>query len=212
MNHTMRFAFAALCCTFAVWWYLRRSAENDARPRPAPEVVDAGAVAGALDAAAPVVDASAAPAEARFRRIDPSRRRGILEQLAARAAGTAAPAGSTALAPLPGRLEPDQIMAGLMPLLPALRDCVDVGRDHRTVTAMKIRFELELVGDADIGTLVDVVKLDGDPAFQADTTLQTCLRETLLAVELPPLASGTRASFVTTLTFDDDDSSEAAGD
>lgn len=132
----------------------------------------------------------------------------------ARTAGrTSPPAGELpAPAPLPGTLAADQVLQGFLPLMPALKDCYDDGRAARTVTHVRVTFAIHLVGEPEVGTLIDALELAGDEAFRADPELATCLRETLLAVELPPLSGGSTADFKTTLVLaDEEPPADAAG-
>lgn len=59
VNHTVRFAIAAVLCAFAVWWYARRTTEA-ARDRAEPPGADAGSAAPA-PSDVELVDAPAGP-------------------------------------------------------------------------------------------------------------------------------------------------------
>lgn len=208
MNHTLRFAFAAVLCAFAVWWYLRRTAHRTPPPPvDSPAAVDAQAGSPRPPDMPPPSPDDAPP---RFRPIDPPRRRALLDRMAAaraaREGGPVVPFTPSAAdpAPLPGRLDSDDLLAGIMPLVPSLRACYDETRARRTATSVRVQFKLHLVGDPDLGTLIESAELDGDAAFSADPDLATCLRETLLAVELPPMIGGTTADFTTSMVLTDD--------
>lgn len=216
MKHTARFVFAAVLCAFAVWWYLRRSRESRPTPPPAPAATATGSAAppASPPTAGSAVPAPAAPAEPpRFRRIDPAARQALLDRLAARRAGsaTAGSGSAPAASPLPGQLLVDSVQEALMPLIPAFQDCYDETRDKRTATSVSVEYNLALVGDPEVGTLIDDIQLDGDDAFRADPEFATCLRETMLAIELPPLDQSTRAHLRTTLLFADEEPAPDAG-
>ena len=206
MNHTLRFAVAAVLCALAVWWYLRRT-ERASPPVPPPvATLDAGAVSA--PAAAPPSPASTDTAP-RFRSIDPTRRRAILSRMAAaraaRARGTAVPAAAAAdPAPLPGTVDADAVLDSFLPLIPSFKDCY-ARRANPAVTSLRVELSLSLVGDPDVGTLVDAIAVDGDAAVRADPDLATCLRETALAIELPPMSGDTAAAFRTVLVLADDE-------
>jgi hypothetical protein len=201
----------AVAAALAAWWLLQRGdgsarPEDPQRPREAARrAIDAGPVVAAPP--------SMVPAAVGYRRLDPAARRALRERIArARSLGQASVAAAETAAPppLPGTLEADQVLQGILPLVPALKDCYREGRAARSVSRVRVRFSLQLVGEPDVGTLIDAVELDGDEAFRADRDLQTCLRETLLAVELPPLSGGSSAAFVTTLVLADDPPATAA--
>ncbi len=209
MNHTLRFAVAAVLCALAVWWYLRRT-ERASPPVPPPvATLDAGAVS-APDSPPPLPHPPAPSDDApRFRSIDPTRRRAILSRMAAaraaRARGTAVPAAAAAdPAPLPGTVDADAVLDSFLPLIPSFKDCY-ARRANPAVTSLRVELSLSLVGDPDVGTLVDSIAVDGDAAFRADPDLATCLRETALAIELPPMSGNTAAAFRTVLVLADDE-------
>lgn len=207
MTNTLRFAMAALLCAFAVWWYLRRAREEE---RAAAEIAALTAAEAAQPAAPPAPAAAPSPTAAPptgFRRIDPPARAALLARLAARRAGQPAPA--PAAPPLPGAVDPAAVLDSIMPLVPALQDCYDETRARRTATKVAVGFDLTLEGDAEVGTLITDIKLTGDAAFDADPALGTCLRETMLAVELPPLAQGSSAFVRTTMELLDDPAAAA---
>lgn len=211
MDNTPRFLVAAVLCAFAIYWYARRRDEASAPPPdPGVAVIDAGATGApppgpsvAPPRAAAVVDAGAAP---RFRRIDPAGRAALLARLAARKPGQPAPPPTAAPAPppLPGHVDATAVVDSIMPILPAFQDCYDETRAARTAPQVEVRYALTLVGDADVGTVISDIELSGDAAFTADPTLATCLRETMLAIELPPMINGATASFRTSMVIADD--------
>jgi|JI10StandDraft_1071094.scaffolds.fasta_scaffold16874_7 hypothetical protein len=211
MDNTPRFLVAAVLCAFAIYWYARRRGEASAPPPdPGVAVVDAGATGApppGPSGAPTAVDAGAAP---RFRRIDPAARAALLARVAARQAGQ--PASTTATpAPLPGHVDAKAALESIMPLLPAFQDCYDETRAARTASQVVVRYALTLTGDADVGTVISDIELTGDAAFTADPTLATCLRETMLAVELPPMINGATASFQTSMMLVDDPDAPDAG-
>ncbi|MBL8621140.1 MAG: hypothetical protein JNK64_07540 [Myxococcales bacterium] len=217
MDNTPRFLVAAVLCAFAIYWYARRSREADAPPPdPGVAVIDAGVAPGAPPpggsppAPAPGPAPAAVDAAPRFRRIDPAARAALLARLAARKAGQPAPPAA-APAPLPGHVDATAVVDSIMPLLPAFQDCYDETRAARTAPQVEVRYALTLVGDAEVGTVISDIELSGDAAFTADPTLATCLRETMLAIELPPMVNGATASFRTSMVIADDPDAPDAG-
>ncbi len=216
MDNTPRFLVAAVLCAFAIYWYARRRDEaSKPPPDPGVAVVDGGMATGAPPpgpsvappSAAAAVDAGAAP---RFRRIDPAALAALLARLAARKAGQPAPTTATP-APLPGHVDATAVLDGILPILPAFQDCYDETRAARTAAQVEVRYALTLVGDAEVGTVISEIELTGDAAFTADPTLATCLRETMQAIELPPMINGATASFRTSMVIADDPAAPDAG-
>lgn len=219
MDNTPRFLVAAVLCAFAIYWYARRRDEaSKPPPDPGVAVVDGGMATGAPPpgpsvappSAAAAVDAGEAP---RFRRIDAARRAALLARVAARKAGQPAPppTAAPAPAPLPGHVDATAVLDSILPILPAFQDCYDETRAARTAPQVEVRYALTLVGDAEVGTVISEIELTGDAAFTADPTLATCLRETMQAIELPPMINGATASFRTSMVIADDPAAPDAG-
>jgi len=59
-----------------------------------------------------------------------------------------------------------------------------------TPKAGKIVVQMHLTGEPDIGTLIEKAEIGGDPQFTGDAELVECLQQTMLSVELPPIAEG----------------------
>ncbi len=100
-------------------------------------------------------------------------------------------------------------MQGIVALMPAFKDCYAEGRDARTVPRVQVTFAIHVIGEPDVGTVIDAAELDGDEAFRADPELATCLRETMLAVELPPLAGASAVAFKTRMILADEEPDDA---
>jgi hypothetical protein len=150
--------------------------------------------------------------DTRYRVIDADARMALIQRISAareaRKAGKAAP-GPTAAGPdnppaLPGELTPDQIMEGILPVMPLLKECYEQGLERRTIKNGKVTFSIHLTGEPEIGTLVDRAELDGDPAFLADAELSQCLHQTMMSLELPPMSEGSELKVTTTMVFSDD--------
>jgi hypothetical protein len=150
--------------------------------------------------------------DSRYRVIDADARLALLNRIAAareaRQAGKPAPATAAPSAEDPpaldGILTTDQILDGIMPLMPLFKECYQGGLDRRTIAAGKVTFKMHLVGEPDIGTLVDHATLEGDPAFLADAELSTCLHETMMSIELPPMSQGAEIDVTTAMQFSPD--------
>jgi hypothetical protein len=150
--------------------------------------------------------------DSRYRVIDADARMALMQRIAAaraaREAGKPAPA-ATAPGPddppaLPGELTADQVMDGLLPVLPLFKECYEQGLERRTIKDGTVTFAIHLIGEPEIGTLVDHAELDGDPAFLADAELSQCLHETMMSIELPPMSVGAELDVQTRMMFSDD--------
>jgi hypothetical protein len=97
--------------------------------------------------------------------------------------------------PVRGMLTSDDILAGITPILPLLEECYQEALTRKSVTKGQVTFSLDIVGDKEVGSLIDTAEIGGDPAFLADTELMQCMQETIMSIELPPLAE---TSFVKT--------------
>ena len=144
-----------------------------------------------------------------LKRLAPDERADRLEQLkslrTARAAATSATSGGSAGAPdkiydfsgqrlddttavpvpAPGTpLSKSTLRYAIVQMRPLLAECFE----HVTHPAGSLDVVLRLSGEANLGTLVEDVTLDG--AFVQDAELSECVRETLFALELPPMKEG----------------------
>ena len=206
----------ASVCGVLIWLLVRWHGANEpTKPRPtaaAAPVASATAPTGATPAPTPAPAAEApAPDKPAVRRIDEATRNEILKQLArakrAREQGVAPVTGGTPSstpAPLPGELSPDQIMEGVMAVMPLLKECYTGGLERGTVTRGLIKFDMKMRGEPEIGTLITQADLSGDAAFLKDKELSTCLHETMMSIELPPMSEGAELRVQTSMQFADE--------
>ncbi len=104
-----------------------------------------------------------------------------------------------------GSMNPDEIRTAVREVIPMLAECYTmaapaVHAGGNVVIAMTVS------GEPDVGTAIDDAALDdGDPHMLADPDFAECLRETLLAVEMPPLTTGGRVEIRYPFMFSDGD-------
>jgi hypothetical protein len=200
-----------------VAWYLKRPASTPARVGTASGTGTTTTTTGVADGTAGSSGEDpddGAATDAKYRVIDADSRMALMERIqrarAARLAGKpatgAAVGGVDDPAPLPGELTPDEVLAGIMPVMPLFKDCYEQGLERRTVKNGEVKFTMHLAGEPGVGTLVETAELDGDPAFLADAELSQCLHETMMSVELPPMSEGSALEFITTMRFADEPS------
>ncbi len=90
--------------------------------------------------------------------------------------------------PAPGPLSKATLKFAIRTVQPLLLECYTARRPVHTAGTLAV--VLTLTGEPELGTLVESVKLDGEPALLADTELAECLQETLLSIELPAMPEG----------------------
>jgi hypothetical protein len=152
-------------------------------------------------AAASGSGSSAAAAPQRIRKIDKAARESLatrIERARARrgsgsvdsssSSGTTTPPPS--LPSLPGTISKDDIRAGVRAVIPLLAECYDAAQDRLTNKKGQIIVKMHLTGEPEVGTLIDKADIEGDAHFTADKDLVECFQQTMLSVELPPIAEG----------------------
>lgn len=123
---------------------------------------------------------------------------------AARAGGLAPPPTvADAPVPLPTQLGPDDLHAAVMTVLPLLVECYDAAAAQRPLPGGRLSVAMQVVGEPEVGTLIDDATLGGDPALLADAELSECFLQTMLSVELPPTTEGTQTSMKVAVAFDE---------
>ena len=91
---------------------------------------------------------------------------------------------------MPGTISKDDIRAGVRAVIPLLAECYDAAQSRFTVKEGKIEVHMHLSGEPGIGTLIEKAEISGDPQFTGDHDFVECLQQTMLSVELPPIAEG----------------------
>lgn len=173
-----------------VFWYSRRER--------AAELAAAEASAASAGPSITSRSGSAAGSSAaeKIRKIEKPRRDALLERMrvarAARTTGSASPTTSTppALPALPGMINKDDIRAGVRAVIPLLAECYGNAQDRLTTKSGKIVVQMHLTGEPDVGTLIESAEIGGDAHFTSDAELVECFQQTMLSVELPPIAGG----------------------
>lgn len=83
--------------------------------------------------------------------------------------------------PPPGPLSKHTLRYAIAQSAPLLRECR--GSSARGTLVI----EMQLVGDSSEGTIVEEVAVTGEPPLSEDAALVECVRETWMALELPPM-------------------------
>ena len=73
---------------------------------------------------------------------------------------------------------------------PLVLECYVAARGRLAKPDGTITVVVRLTGEPGVATLVESTKLEGDPQFLADPDLVECIQESLMPVELPPMAEG----------------------
>jgi hypothetical protein len=121
---------------------------------------------------------------------------------AARAARAQRPAPAPGTTAEPRDLEhaPAKLKAALEEAIPILAECYKTGANHERRPAV----QMTLVGDPDVGTLIDADQLAGPDGKPLDPELESCLRTTLGSMELPPLGGTEPLQIQYSFRFDDE--------
>lgn len=86
-------------------------------------------------------------------------------------------------------------------VLPLLAECYSAAR-AKLPSELVVKAKMSLVGDPDVGTLIDAHALDAKVEIPRE--FDECLRDTLQKLELPPLADGDKVSITYPLVFRDE--------
>lgn len=86
-------------------------------------------------------------------------------------------------------------------LIPLVDECLELAREDRPDLAGLLELDVEILGDEDIGGVVDALEL-GQRNEIVEPALIECVRESLLATTLPPPSQGGRDAISLSLRFD----------
>lgn len=186
----------------AIWWTQRDGGSQDSRRAAVPMTGSADGVRSPATSRGPAtvrkLDASAREALAALL----VRAQGEHDRLAVAAGGGARGATDVKVydfaesvlepadpppRPPNGPLSKTTIRYAIRGMQPFLLECVSASRARGHDLHGTLAVSLRLTGEPDLGTLVETVELGGDALARADHELVTCLRETLLALELAPM-------------------------
>lgn len=84
----------------------------------------------------------------------------------------------------------EELRYAIVQMRPLLAECYAAAYDHLPRAPGTLEVNLHLSGEPNLGTLVEDVELGGDAALAQDPELSECVRETLFALELPPMTEG----------------------
>lgn len=89
-------------------------------------------------------------------------------------------------------------------LMPLVQECDELARASNPKLSGMLNLNLDLVGDEDIGGVIDTI--EPDPSNEVtDPTMMECVRESLLAITLPPPDDGGRDGMMLSLRLDPED-------
>jgi hypothetical protein len=182
----------ALGIVAAIFWFTRSK-----KDQPAPPVVAtaSGSSTTAVSSVPAKIDVS------KVRKLDKETRRQLGEQIAAareRARTTTTTTnGEPALeAPLVLEDVGPSLQDKLREAIPILAACFP--QDAQAATAM-----MTLLTDPELGTVIDTEAITGEDGAPLDATIDTCLRDTIDSLALPPLGpKGGQLPLKYTFTFD----------
>ncbi len=192
-NAMKNVAVIALIGGAIVLWYLRRD-------RAAPPA--AAATTGSAATTTPASPTTRPPAH--VKRVTPEERRVLASQIEKARVGRAAmsaPAGPS-LTPQPAPSlaqpalsadDPDQfrttMRAAMTEVIPYIADCYNLHADS-VPDELNVVAKLTLLGDPDIGTLINTEGLTDDNEAALPSDFDLCMRDSLAGLQLPALAEG----------------------
>lgn len=95
-------------------------------------------------------------------------------------------------------------------LMPLVDECYALARQARPALAGELRLDVTLLGDAELGGVVDGVEPGRDNGL-ADPGLVECVQQSILALTLPPPPQGGRDDFSLSLKLTPEDGGATAG-
>lgn len=185
----------ALAIAAIVLWYARDRAAPTRTHVASPTAMAPTDTAGqtATATGAPGSDASSPtrPID-RVSKLDPDQRKQLADRIAAARAGRAAT--SAAIPPsLPSPVETDlqtSILAAMKEVMPFLVQCHERATPTLASPNLRVVATMMLLGDPDIGTLIDAHAIVGPDGKPLPAAFDDCLRSTLQSLQLPPLDEG----------------------
>lgn len=92
-------------------------------------------------------------------------------------------------------------------LLPLVDECVELAKERNQRVTGMLAIEVSAIGDEDVGAVVESVEFphENEPDNELrDPDLLECVRESSLAMSLPPPPAGGRTDFMITMRVDDE--------
>ena len=205
----------AVIVAIAVGWVYWRQHDMEQAALPVHAAGSAGSAVGVGSAGSAGSDGSDAragsgPAKRHVRRVSAADRQKLAAQIqAAQAARTAASAraGSSATATALDDhrhdldREPTAELDALQESVPFLADCYEKQGSGRPAGGVASA-ALTLTNDPDIGAVIDPGEITDGSGAPLPKELDACLRNTILTLQLPPLAAGDTAKVVYSFRFD----------
>lgn len=191
----------AMIASAVMWWQRRTSPVPPAKAQPG----------AATHAPAPAATPSAAPAatSAKTRKLSPVERKQLGEQIAAavhktrEARAAQAKATGTAVADedpvIPLEAVGPELEDDLTAAIPILAECFQHAgiTDPRTAVA-----QMTMTSDPDLGTVIDTADILGPDGKKLGSTLDTCLRDSIDSLALPPLGQPGKLQIQYSFKFD----------
>jgi hypothetical protein len=179
---------AALVCALVTWLLVTEEPPppGEHAIRKAPAVRDASspaqeAATGGKKTATTIVPGKGARAR---RRSELDRRReAIRERLASRPVD---PAGGAQERKTEAVLDKEYIRAAVTEgMVPALHDCYDAELEEDPTLEGKVVMRFEILGDQEVGGVVDNVEIVGDETTLQNAALHECMEESMYALDFP---------------------------
>ena len=73
---------------------------------------------------------------------------------------------------------------------PLVAECYELALDTNPALSGKLTVDFTIIGEPDIGTIVEQAELESDDGMTDDADFTECVRETILSLEMPAPPSG----------------------
>lgn len=101
-----------------------------------------------------------------------------------------APAASAPAPVEPPKLDEEYIRESVRDLIPVIRECYENALEDEPELGGKLVMKFEILGDEEVGGVVDEVEIDAEQSTIGDADMRECMRESMYTLELPAPDAG----------------------
>lgn len=189
-----------------VWWRTRRPEHTSTIEQPAQH-----AAADRTAMPTPAASTATSGSAARVRSLPPEERRRLGEQIATaikrvhaapHAPGAAPAAGSDDVPIIPLEAVSKPLFDGLQASLPILAECYTKHAGSSSTPPPHATARMTLASDPDLGSVIDTDQIQDADGHPLPHELETCLRDAIDSLALPPLGQPGKVQLQYTFRFD----------
>ncbi|MBA3391952.1 MAG: hypothetical protein H0T89_04870 [Deltaproteobacteria bacterium] len=177
------------------WWWSQSSNDDGAAAPSAQEVPNAARGPAGRSAASGTPAADRSPKRVIRHANAVEQRRQLMERIAAaraRRAAATAPVAPAEARPASGvdMQTPDQVLVQMQAAFREVKAHVSECVDRSPTKVLGFKADLALIGDPDVGTLIDASALESTDGTPLPAAFDDCVRGIMQALELPPIGLG----------------------